>query len=506
MSMINTGESFTTPTNTEEATSVDDAASVDSTTSSGAISDDVVMRVSYSNDQAGDGSGGDGGDSADANGLTFPSFNIDMKETMLLLASLQSKTSESKAEFTSDQIESLLADKFDEAAKNVDRAAKARAKHEEAEFWGDVSRIAGYVATGLVLLLAVATCNPVLMVAGIAMIACMCMNETGATGDVINAMGNGNTLAGTIALGVCIGALSVASGGAAGLTIATTMAPALLFTPENLQSMGVSEEASIGISIAVCVTCALVGGFGAARMCSGGAVAQKAGSADDVAGLADDAAAGSKLAGAGDDVAGVSDDAAGLGDDAAGMSDDAVKVSDDAASVSQSSSSSTYESARKTAKSLMDAAEDTSKTVDEAATLASKIKRLARMVADGRLEKLLNKGMPNVLNASDDAAQTAKLTETMVRLNQASTGMQAVLDLVVTSSEIAVATYSKETAKLEAQADMSTAKSQYASTLEGTYEQMLSNVAEAYNSSLGKTRDAIATIDTSTRGHLQFAI
>jgi hypothetical protein len=514
MSTINSLSSCSTTTTTDEPTVAENDSTVDSMTSTDAVSD-VVVNIVYNNDESSSNSDDSSasGDGADTNGLTYPSFSIDMKQTMLLLASLQSETAESTADFTSEQIESLTADKFDLAAKNVDKCSKAREKAKEAEFWSNVSEIAGYVGSALVMATALITCNPLLMVAGACMLTATAMNQTGATTDVINAMGGGNEVLGTIALGACIGVLSLASGGAAGLTMMTTLAPSLLVTPDNLESMGVSSEAAVWISVGVGVGCALVGAVGISRMASTAASAGQKTTA-----LTDDAVgAASKSTTTASNTSTLSDDAMGLTDDAARSSTNSASAGDDAAAtatnsvddvanVTDDATSAAYKSTQDTTKALMNAADDSLQTVEDAATLASKIKRMARAVADGRLERVLQKVTPNAMRFTDDVARAAKLTQTLTQINRASTGVQAVLDLAVTGMQVAVAFFSKAASEYEADAELVTAQSDAASTLETMYEQQLSELSETYSNTLSRTRESISTLDSSVVSHLQASV
>lgn len=498
MSTINTASSYTNTLNSDEMTGPGETNSPEASSSGEGVSGNAMLRVRYRND----GNSGDSGsgsntsdDGADSNGLTFPSFSIDMKDTLLALASLQSETTESTAEFTSEQIESLVSEKSEQASKNVEKAAKAKAKQKEAAFWSDVAMVAGYVGSGLMIVAALATCNPVLMIAGVSMIAAAAMNQTGATTDVINAMGGGNTVVGTIVLGVCIGALSLASGGAAGLAMMTTLAPAMLATPENLENMGVSSEAAIYISIGVSVAFALVGAVGIARMGSAAANASQKSTSltDDAVNLTDDVAGGASNVG--DDVAGTGDDVANASNRSTGASDDVVSAGDDVVNASQRGTNAARE-----------AGESTARAVEQAETLFSKIKQVARTVANGRLEKLLQKGMPDVLNAAgNDVAVAAKMVDMTVKINHASAGMQAILDLSVTATQCFIADYSRSATVLGAQAKMAKAESNAASTLESNYEALLSSLSELFSTLLGDTCNSIDTIDSSTRGHLEFA-
>lgn len=459
------------------------------------------------------------GDGADSNGLTFPFFNIDLKETMLVLAAMQSETTEESAEFTSDQIEAMLADKFELAAENVAKAAKARAKAKTAEFWSKVAQYAGYAAIGLTLIAAVATANPVLLVAGIAMACTTAMNETGATEDLINTVGGGNTVLGTIIVGAAIVALSVASGGVAGLTLFTTLTPALLVTAENLENMGVDSEAAMWIAVGAGVAFALLGAFAASRMASSAANAtsKTSGLADDGARLAEEGAdmgtdamkLSDDLADTGDDALRIGDDLVDSGDDAAGLGDDLANSSDEAALLAEGTAdgvTDAYQSSRTTLNSMMKAAERSGKTAEDSTTFAAKLKTVMRKATDGRLERLLQKGMPKFFGRTNDLDAAAEISRTVVRINQATTGAEAVLDLFITGAQVAIAFAEKSGEELSADADLIAAQGEFVSQQQEIYEQRLSNFAESFNSILSNTCDALDTYHAATARHTGYSI
>lgn len=430
--------------------------------------------------------------STDDDGLTFPDFSIDLKDVMLTLASLQSDVAEDQIEFTSEQIDALITKQSTMAAKNVEKLAEARKDAKNAQLWSDIAQATGYAGLALTLLAGVATANPVLLVAGCAMAATMALSQSGATQDVIDAVGGGNSVVGTIVLGAAILALSAGSGGAAGLTLATTLGPAILASSENLQSLGMSPEAAMWVSLAVGVSASIVGGLGCARLATP-QTTMGTGSADTAADAARTAAK-----------------TADNSSDAAGTTAKSADATSDSAAAAQTATANATTATSGAAGVADDAVASTAEVMNEVAEgvqeTVSHINKVTRWVGKSRLENLLQSGMQKLSSrASDAASDAAALAETATRLDQVTMIAQAALEVVTGIASGIKAGYTYESNLRSASAELTEAEIDYFGTREEAWNALMSAFAGSHSDILGEIKDGVDAYHSATRGHQQYA-
>ncbi|MCD0457895.1 hypothetical protein [Roseiconus lacunae] len=425
--------------------------------------------------------------STDANGLTTPETELDMKTVLIALASFQTDVTECQVELSSDQMEYFQNIQLAEAENNIEKLVKARELTEESQVWGEISKYAGYIGMGATLAVGLASMNPALIVTGFAMLATTVCNSEGVTEDMIDALGGkaGGTAAATAILAAASIGMGVLSGGAAGIALFTTVGPAMLASAQNLEDLGMDSEAAMYASMAISIGASLVAGLAMFKMASNvakpaGKVQELGENADELGKLADDAANGS------DDVAKLSDDGASLADDVQNLASKSVQRPDAAP---------------------LKANEAIEESTDKLQETIDKVRAISQKLFKGRLENAVNasarESFAKVTNQSSAMAMNAKV---MSRVQTAATAVQGMSELVSGAAGLVKAFYTRDIALVKADGELSDHNASYAGTRHDNFAALLTRFVNSYNDQLGQTADALSVDKSATQGHLQYTI
>ncbi|MEW4486739.1 hypothetical protein AB1L42_01575 [Thalassoglobus sp. JC818] len=480
-----------------------------------AVENAETLSVSYSEEHqsrtTGNSSQRSSGDGADVNGLSYPA-DIDLKDALLILGSNQSEIAEDQLEFSAEQMTNLTSERSDLAAKNIEKLSQMREKAEQAEKWGEFGRIAGYIATGLTLVAGLAC--PAMMVAGIAMLTMTCLNETGATEDIIKALsfGNDDTVLGTVLLGIAIVGISVASGGAAGVAIFTTMAPGMLFSAENCENMGMDSEAAMWVSLSVGIGVALLGGVGAIALSKSSSALR----------------AGSQAAKSGTTASQTASTSANTASTTAKTASTTAKTTSTTATTSAKTASSTTATAKtgtqtanaattttrtatgaaqtsaKTTETLNSASQKLMQVIEEQTDQIRESQSLMQKLSSARLEKMIQHGLDKAakiaskLGVASDAGKDAVTT-----MNKYTMLTQTVMDTFTTATKAVYADYNYDVAVLQADADYIDAEMSYTTERYNAWKSIMDQASTNYQTRVSKMTDAIHDVHDAVVGHLR---
>lgn len=492
------------------------------------IEDDALVRVENDNSKDGsgnsseDGSGDDskknsdpsimqrliGPDDTDGNGLQFPSLDSSMKDVLLVLGSKQSEIGLDRVEQTNYQIESFQEMKSTQFEKNIDKLSKMRKAEKNAQFWSKLAKdfgIAGAVATFAI---GLATCNPVLMVAGFSMGLTIAMNELGATEAIMDALG---PVGGTILLCSVIFLASAATGGVAGLTMFTTLTSGIVTTPENLENMGVSSDAAVWVALGIGIGCSLLCGYGMYRAASSSAnAAINTSKAGTQAGAQSARTGANSSANASSSAARTSAKSGTQAASGKGASQVAGGIDDAARSASTASSASKATGAIDDASQAVDDAGDAARKASQHADDVSRGVSKSRMekLFEGRLEKVMRnsfqKMSDKVLGAPIDSAEG--LAHNVLRIGSYAQMSAGFLDLFTGAAGVVNTVYNYQASVHQADAELADAIYEYASDKAEAWSSMYNEISTSFNNNMDRTAEAINTYHSVVQGHLQHSI
>lgn len=221
---------------------------------------------------------------AAALGLNLPA-QMSNDDLIVLMQTLKSKVEDSQLKTSSIDIQNQKEMKKAAADERIDQLMEAIKKGDEGKKSGEIGKIFGWIAAaamviaGAVLLATgVGTAAGVgLLVGGVAMLATMTLQETGGMEKMLDGMTKGlmstfgmsekdARIFATAIVAVAVIAVAVAAGVAGGPAVGVMVGAqfmSMLFTPDNLEKMGVDKDkapwASMGISIALALTSLSVG-------------------------------------------------------------------------------------------------------------------------------------------------------------------------------------------------------------------------------------------------------
>lgn len=231
----------------------------------------------------------EGDDATASDKLGLPSPKMSPADLMLILESLRSKTEQTSLKTSKEDVQNIMELKKNEAAERLNKLDEQIESTEKSKKSGEIGKIFSWIAAaamtvaGAVLLATgVGTAAGVALLAGgIAMLTVLALQESGGmekmmdglTKSIMSTFGMSEEDArifATCVVGVAIAAVAVVGtifgGPAVGITIGAQLAT-LLFTPENLQKMGVPEDkagwVSLGVSLGLAVA-GLAAGVGSA--------------------------------------------------------------------------------------------------------------------------------------------------------------------------------------------------------------------------------------------------
>jgi hypothetical protein len=247
---------------------------------------------------------------AKALGLPEPQ-KMSNSDLAVLLQSLKTKNENEQLKSASEDVQVIKFAKKQAADERMKQLEEMAEKAEKANKGGELGKIFGWIAAaamviaGAILIAtgAGAAAGVGLLVGGVCMMATMALQETGAMDKMLDGMGKGlakmfeafgmepeeaakaGRITATVIVGTVIIAAAVAAGvfggPAVGAMVAASFLP-LIFTPDNLEKMGVDKEkaqwASFGISLGLSLAAAGVGiGVGAYGAMKGVELAGKLG-------------------------------------------------------------------------------------------------------------------------------------------------------------------------------------------------------------------------------------
>jgi hypothetical protein len=207
-------------------------------------------------------------------GLPPPSQMAD-DDLIALLQSLRAKTEDEQMKSSGEAIRNAKEAKAAAADEKIKALKEQIEKMDKAEKGGVFGKIFGWIAAAAMViagaaLLIAGGAGAALLIGGIAMMAVMTMQETGAMDKMINGIADGlakmgmdpkvaqiiaTVIATTLVAAVAVAA-SIAGGPAVGASVFMMLAPTL-FSPENLQKMGVPEDAAPWVSFGISIGCSL---------------------------------------------------------------------------------------------------------------------------------------------------------------------------------------------------------------------------------------------------------
>jgi hypothetical protein len=192
-----------------------------------------------------------------------------------LLQTLRSKTEDQSMKSTAEGIKNAKEAKAAAADEKIAALKKQLESMDKAEKGGVFGKIFGWIAAAAMViagaaLLIAGGAGAALLIGGIAMMAVMTMQETGAMDKMIDGIAKGleamgldpkvaqmisTVIAATLIAAVAVAA-SVAGGPAVGASVFMMMAPTL-FSPDHLEKMGVPKEEAAWVSFGISIGCSL---------------------------------------------------------------------------------------------------------------------------------------------------------------------------------------------------------------------------------------------------------
>ena len=211
-------------------------------------------------------------------GLPQPKVTFAGGSAQLAVQDVRQKYQNERLSSTTKEVENVKEKNKAASDERIEHMQEQRSKADEAGKSGDIGKAFGWIAAAFMaiagaILLATGVASAVgasLLVASVAMTAALVLQETGLMDKAIDGIAQGLVALGappevaqgiaTAIMGAVVAVVAVAAGAlagpAAGVAVFTTLAPTL-FSPENLEKMGVPKDAagwaSMGISIGLAV-------------------------------------------------------------------------------------------------------------------------------------------------------------------------------------------------------------------------------------------------------------
>jgi len=192
-------------------------------------------------------------------------------DLITLITLLRNKMDENQLGMSAENVKRIQERQAKAAEERMAKAREARIEAEKAKNAGMWGKVFGWIAAGAMILggaalLVAGGSGAALLAGGIAMMAVMVLQETGAAGPMMNgiasafeAMGASSEVAhgmatAVVAAVICIaGAAGIAAAGPMGGIAVFASLSSLLISPENLESMGMSKNdatwTSLGLTI-----------------------------------------------------------------------------------------------------------------------------------------------------------------------------------------------------------------------------------------------------------------
>lgn len=218
--------------------------------------------------------------------------SMNNEDLIALMTTLKSKLENEQLKTSSEDVLIVKAQKKADAEQRINELEEAATKAKDAEKSGEIGKIFSWIAAAFMVLAgaillatgAGAAAGVALLVGGATMMATMALQETGGMEKMLDGMAKGlvqlskdlgvdpplsmedaqiisTAIVGAVVIAAAV-VTSVFAGPAVGVAVAAQFL-GTLFTPDNLQKMGVSEEdapwVSMGISIGLALTSIGVG-------------------------------------------------------------------------------------------------------------------------------------------------------------------------------------------------------------------------------------------------------
>lgn len=232
--------------------------------------------------------------SAGMMGLAAP--KISGADLMSMMQSLQAKVQDTRLRTSSEDVKNIQQQKAAVAKERIAKLNENIKKIQEAKTTSKIGQLFGWIAAiattvAGVALLAAGGAGAGLIVAGAAMMATMALQQTGLMDNIVGGIAQlcqdmgmdrqAAQIVATAVVGAAIIAVAVAAGAAGGPAAAVGVGSqflSTLFSPDNLEKMGVSHDAAPWVSMGVSIGLALVSiGSAAGAVKSGANAAGKLG-------------------------------------------------------------------------------------------------------------------------------------------------------------------------------------------------------------------------------------